>query len=64
MQYTREERRALEAALANKLELRCPACGGRVSAQPVPTPPEVSYVRHRVWIVCLECRRSASVDRR
>ena len=32
--------------------------------QPVPAPPAVSYVRHRVWIVCLECKRSASLDRR
>lgn len=64
MQYSREERRALETDLAKGVELKCPACGGRVSAQPVPAPPAVSYVRHRVWIVCLECKRSASLDRR
>lgn len=64
MQYTRAERLELERMVRDKRELRCPACGGRVSAQDVPPPPGVSYVRHRVWLVCLECKRSASVDRR
>ena len=64
MQYTREERRSLEDALKRGAALTCPACGARVNAQPVPAPPAVSYVRHRVWIVCPECKRSAAVDRR
>ncbi|HET9439504.1 MAG TPA: hypothetical protein VFO52_05010 [Longimicrobiales bacterium] len=63
MQYTREERRQLELALNRDGELICPACQGRVSAQAVPTPPAVSYVRHRVWLVCLQCKRSASLDK-
>ena len=62
MQYTREERHALEEALRSD-KLECPACGGRLSAQDVPVPPGVSYVRRRVWIVCLDCKRSASIDR-
>jgi hypothetical protein len=62
MQYTREERHTLERALASGAPLTCPACHAAVSAQPVPTPPDVSYVRHRVWVICPQCKRSASID--
>jgi DNA-directed RNA polymerase subunit RPC12/RpoP len=64
MQYTREQRHELEAALRGGGEVKCPACGGRVSVQAVPVPPAVAYVRARIWIVCLDCKRSVSVDRR
>jgi hypothetical protein len=64
VQYTREQRHELEAALRAGSELKCPACGGRISTQAVPAPPAVAYVRDRIWIVCLDCKRSVSVDRR
>ena len=63
MQYSREERHALEEAVRTG-KLECPACGGRLTAQDVPPPPGVSYVRQRVWLVCVACKRSAAVDRR
>ena len=62
MQYSKTERHALEAALKSGGPLDCPACGARVSARSVPAPPEVSYVRHRVWIMCPSCKRTASID--
>lgn len=60
--YTRAERAELEAALKQKRELKCPSCGGQMTQQPVLPSPEVSYVRHRVWILCVSCRRSVSLD--
>ena len=62
MQFTREERHRLEEGLRGADLPACPACGGRLTKQEVPPPPGVSYVRHRVLILCLNCRRSAAVD--
>lgn len=60
--YTAAERHQLESALASGEELACPACGGAVQRQPVVPPTTVSYVRHRVWLLCQVCRRSGAVD--
>lgn len=64
MSYSRAERLLLEQAVNGGTDLRCPSCGGQISAQAVPAPPGVSYVRQRVWLVCLSCKKSASVDKR
>ena len=61
--FNAAERRALEAALRADQPLRCPHCRVELSAQPVDRSPEVSYVRHRVWVLCHACRRTASLDR-
>jgi uncharacterized protein with PIN domain len=42
--------------------MRCPACGGPISRNDVEPAHRVSYVRHRVWLICADCRRSAAVD--
>jgi hypothetical protein len=60
--YTALERRELAGQLRDGGPLSCPACGGVVHAQPVAQPPEVSYVRRRVWLMCGACRRSAALD--
>ncbi len=60
--YTEEERTRLVQALRQDAELRCPVCGAPVSSRPVAPPPEVSYVRKRVWLVCGSCGRGAAVD--
>ena len=60
--FSAEERRALAAALAGDDPLECPACGGDLSRREVSRPREVSYVRHRVWLLCTECRRSGAID--
>jgi uncharacterized protein with PIN domain len=62
--YDAAQRRQLEQALRDGRPLRCPSCDVEVSARDVPAPREVSYVRHRVWVLCPGCRRSASLDRR
>lgn len=60
--FASAERKILEEALARGEELRCPACGGPISERPVAPAPEVSYVRHRVWLMCRDCKRSGAVD--
>jgi C4-type Zn-finger protein len=60
--YTREQRSQLEDALRQQRELRCPVCHGAMSSQPVVPPTNVPYVRHRVWLMCKQCKRSVSLD--
>jgi len=60
--YTREQRTVLAAALKQQAELRCPECGGAMTRQDVVPAANVPYVRHRVWLLCTECRRSVSLD--
>jgi uncharacterized protein with PIN domain len=62
--FTPDQRRALERLAAADGPLRCPACGGPLTRNPVGPTDRVSYVRHRVWLICTACRRSASVDPR
>lgn len=60
--YDAGQRRELERALKEAATLRCPVCDTELSRQAVPPTPEVSYVRHRVWVLCPGCRRTASLD--
>jgi uncharacterized protein with PIN domain len=62
--YAAAERRALEEALRAGASLRCPVCDVPLDVQDVDPPVEVSYVRHRVWVLCPQCRRTASLDRK
>ena len=62
MSYDAAQRRGLEDALRAGQELHCPVCGGVLNARPVEPPAAVSYVRHRVWVICPQCKRSASLD--
>jgi len=55
-------RRTFEAALRTGEVPRCPFCDVELSRQEVARTQEVAYVRHRVWLLCPTCRRSASVD--
>ena len=60
--FDADQRKTLARAVAEDEPLVCPACGGDVTRQEVARPPEVSYVRHRVWLLCTGCRRSGAVD--
>lgn len=60
--YSAQERRDLEAALRRGEPLLCPVCRVELTRQDVARPPELSYVRHRVWVLCAQCRRTASLD--
>jgi hypothetical protein len=60
--FSADQRRTLERLAAADGPLPCPACGGPMSRSPVGPTNRVSYVRHRVWLICTACRRSASVD--
>lgn len=60
--YDAAQRRTLAAALKERDSPRCPACGGHVVVKTVLPRREVAYVRHRMWVLCLDCRRTATVD--
>jgi hypothetical protein len=60
--YSRAQRVTLEKAVKERAVLVCPECGGRMTQQAVVPASNVPYVRHRVWVMCMECRRSASLD--
>lgn len=62
--FTEWERRALGAALRSGEGLECPRCGTGLDRREVPPRPDVSYVRHRVWVTCPSCHRSAVLDRK
>jgi transcription elongation factor Elf1 len=60
--YTPDQRRVITRALAREQKIDCPACGAQVTVTPVTPGRQVSYVRHRMMVVCPGCRRSAAVD--
>lgn len=60
--YTADERRRIAGALDARHTPSCPVCGTELTRQTVEPVPGVAYVRHRVWVICPNCRRSASVD--
>lgn len=60
--FTAAERHALENALRQNRPLRCPHCAVELSRQTVERPHAVSYVRHRLWVLCPHCRRTAALD--
>lgn len=62
--FSAAERRALESSLARGAPLRCPHCDVLMVQQEVERPESVSYVRHRVWVLCPRCKRTAGLDRR
>jgi hypothetical protein len=56
------QRRALVEAAGRGEPLVCPACGSTVTSSRVTPPPEVSYVRRRLLLICGGCHRSAAID--
>ncbi len=62
--FTAREERDLRKRLESGEEIPCPRCGGLLHAAPVIPPPEVSYVRNRVLLLCPSCGRRAAVDRK
>lgn len=60
--FTTEQRRTLEQLAAGTGPMACPVCGATLVVNDVPGGHRISYVRHRVWVICPSCRRSAAVD--
>jgi hypothetical protein len=56
------QRNALQAAAARGAALNCPVCAVALSRQLVNPKPELPYVRRRLWLLCPQCRRSASIE--
>jgi hypothetical protein len=55
------ERKDIVAAIAAGEEPNCPVCGKALASRPVEHP-NVSYVRHRVLLICPGCHRSGGFD--
>jgi uncharacterized protein with PIN domain len=62
--YDATQRRTLEAALRAHEPLQCPVCHVALTSHTVAAPAEVSYVRHRVFVICPQCKRSAGLEQR
>lgn len=60
--YSAAQRRTLGQAIRAGVAPDCPVCGTPVVVRAVERPEEVAYVRHRVWILCPACKRTAAVD--
>jgi len=61
--YSRvEEHRIVNAVRAGE-SVACPRCGHPMEERDVPPKDHVAYVRHRLWLHCIECRRGIVVDR-
>lgn len=61
--YTKSEARAIADSVRSGTTPTCPRCGGPLDEWAVPPRPDVSYVRDRVWFVCVPCSRSVVLDR-
>ena len=70
-QYTRdtelylpaEEIERIRAAVHGGSDPVCPRCGGRWARTDVPAREDVSYVRHRFWLICAPCGAMLVMDR-
>lgn len=60
--YTREEERELARSLRAGDGPSCPRCGVPMDRKSIPPRHEVSYVRHRVLLTCLDCGRGIALD--
>lgn len=61
--FDARERRLLAAALARGEPLRCPRCDVALSEQVIEPQTGLPYVRRRLWVLCPQCRGTASLDR-
>jgi hypothetical protein len=57
-------RRRIEETLRRGDDLRCPDCDTLLVGRRLDAPPGVSYVRHRILIICPACHRSGGFDAR
>lgn len=63
--FTSEEKGVLARLLAAGEESPpCPRCGTPLERRNVPPRPEVSYVRHRIWLLCAGCGAEGVLERR
>ena len=56
------ERRKIQEAVTAGIGAQCPVCAVQLSEQTVSPKPELPYVRRRLWVLCPQCRRTATVD--
>ena len=60
--FSRSELLELRAKLRLGLPPACPTCSTPLLARPIPPREDVAYVRHRIWLLCPHCQRSALLD--
>ena len=58
-----EEIERIRAAVHGGSDPVCPRCGGRLDRTDVPAREDVSYVRHRFWLICAPCGAMLVMDR-
>ena len=50
-------------ALSGGSDPVCPRCGGRFDRTDVASRNDVSYVRNRIWLICVTCGTGLVMDR-
>ena len=61
--FTTTEESRIRAAVRAGADVPCPRCGCLMEPHDIPPIDDVSYVRHRLWLLCVGCRRGIVLDR-
>jgi ribosomal protein S27AE len=62
-QFEFQEIERIRIAVTNGAHVVCPRCGGLLDRTDVPVRDDVSYVRHRIWLICTPCGAGVVMDR-
>jgi hypothetical protein len=60
--FSRGELVEIRANLRRGLSPACPTCSTPLLPRPIPPREDVAYVRHRIWLLCPQCQRSALLE--
>jgi hypothetical protein len=60
--FSRGELSGIQAVVRERGTPRCPSCSVPLLSRRIPPRDDVAYVRHRLWLLCPECGRSALVE--
>jgi len=60
--FSRSELVEFRAKLRLGLPPACPTCSTPLLSRPIPPREDVAYVRHRIWLLCPHCQRSALLE--
>jgi hypothetical protein len=60
--FSRSELVGIRAELRLGRSPACPRCSTPLLSRPIPPREDVAYVRHRIWLLCPQCQRSALLE--
>jgi len=60
--FSRSELVEIRADLRLGHPPECPTCTAPLLSRPIPPREDVAYVRHRIWLLCPQCQRSALLE--